>query len=194
MRRKACLSNLPPKRWCFLHQLQHSTGPSMGSTSGRAEHHAATTAKQPLEELLVWYLGDLGFPSTACAATPVLSASHTISTSVEEKRKKNHVWLVVLPGRSASPLEQGYLSRVPCPAWMATAQPESQNTNADKQWLPSSIYACRQRHRSTCPLSPKHVCVSLAGMKLYDEEFRVRCVNKMPKGSPATKTPFQRHR
>lgn len=62
-----------------------------------------------------------------------------------------------MPGKSTNPLEQGYPSLCVLPSLDGHCQPESQTTNADEQWLISSMYVCRQRYKRRSPLPNRSV-------------------------------------
>lgn len=68
---------------------------STGSVSGTEELSITQQPdqnQQSLEEMPVWYLGDLGFPSTASAAVPACSQSATqLVLLLKRKGKKSHL-------------------------------------------------------------------------------------------------------
>lgn len=126
---------------------------------------------------------------------PLLCSQPATQLALLLKRKGKKImsgWLSCLVGVQA-PWSRAIFPVCPAqPGWPLPSQSlKTQMLISSGCWV---AYTHVDRDTEAHAPSAPNVCVSLAEMKLYDEEFRVRCVNKMPKGSPATKTPFQRHR
>lgn len=133
-----------------------SIGPSTGSTSGTEE---LSTTQQPeqilcrrvhLEGAAGLLLGRSGFPfHRQCCHSCTLSASCTISASVEEKRKKEKLHFAGHLGQSVSPLQRDYLPLCALRSLDGHRQPGAPNANADEQWLLSSMCVQAETQKGT---------------------------------------------
>ena len=89
------LEQLTSKMLGFSPSAAASTGPSTGSTSGTEELSITQQPEQnhqSLQELPVWCLGDLGFPSTTSAAVPACSQPATqLALLLKRKGKNSHL-------------------------------------------------------------------------------------------------------